>query len=434
MSASGSENRVTSYTASVRTGGNEGGLCPGLQERSPVDFNPKLQHQNPINTEAVSGSVQLQPITQRLPGGNDLVADHLQCEEEKDEQTSVTSRTMPYMNTVPAPLTREFAEECTECGSGDIVESWNDGQILCRGCGIVLTEKLLDYAPEIRSFDDDTDDPNRCGPAANPLMEHEDGTAIASGTGNDRALAASLRRAQNNAACDGDIIMKAAIEQIDDCCRRMILPKNVSIRSKEIFKMHQDNVAITKTGWKNKATIDIKTKRTRDSVLREVIAATIFMASRNEMLPRTFREVSETTGVEQKKIGDGVRDIEHYIPSLKATHERSAGNFIDRFCIALELPHEIIEFSNSLAKAMQDVNSLSSRQDRTVAATAIFILCQLCEKDQRKRISAKAVAEVARLAAPTIKKTTAIAKPYLSKILPKDFNPAWSLEDFVKSK
>ncbi|MFX1452811.1 MAG: TFIIB-type zinc ribbon-containing protein, partial [Promethearchaeota archaeon] len=41
---------------------------------------------------------------------------------------------------------------CSECGSAEITNDETRGELICRNCGMVLSEKLIDQGPEWRAF------------------------------------------------------------------------------------------------------------------------------------------------------------------------------------------------------------------------------------------------------------------------------------------
>ena len=41
---------------------------------------------------------------------------------------------------------------CPECGSADLVEDYDVGEVSCHNCGLVISEHALNQGPEWRAF------------------------------------------------------------------------------------------------------------------------------------------------------------------------------------------------------------------------------------------------------------------------------------------
>jgi transcription initiation factor TFIIB len=52
-------------------------------------------------------------------------------------------------------LVEPVVSVCLECGSGNIIQDLECGEVVCRGCGLVVSEPAISRAPEWRSFDKD---------------------------------------------------------------------------------------------------------------------------------------------------------------------------------------------------------------------------------------------------------------------------------------
>ena len=47
----------------------------------------------------------------------------------------------------------EKRRTCPECGSAKLVRDYERAELVCAGCGFVITEKIMDMGPEWRAFD-----------------------------------------------------------------------------------------------------------------------------------------------------------------------------------------------------------------------------------------------------------------------------------------
>ncbi|CAN8076211.1 unnamed protein product [Agarophyton chilense] len=336
------------------------------------------------------------------------------------------------MNGMPSlapPMEREMPEECPECGSDDIVENWREGTADCRGCGLIIIERLLDLGTEWRTFTaEEGDDPNRAGPANNPLLEFEHGTSIGTGAKGGGALSVSLNRAQNrNATSAADKVMMEVIQRISRHRERLNLAKSVSDRALELFKRYQDHLTTKITSSPGEPEKRVRTRTLREEEVNEIVASSLFIACRNQKVARSYKEICALTGVPKKNVGATVKKMERQLTDAKTTYVRGTDDFVTRFCNFLDLPRDVVNAADIVATEMQDHPVLHGKTYTTLAATSIYIVTLLC-KDEHKR-TPKEIADVTGAAEVTIKSTYRLFYPYIEGVVPDDFESAISVSD-----
>lgn len=326
-------------------------------------------------------------------------------------------------STAPA-MEREMPQQCPECESDDIVENWRQGNAECRVCGLVISEKLLDLGSEWRTFTaEEGDDPNRAGPAANPLLEGEQGTSIGPGGKGGGALSISLNRAQTrNATSAADKVMISVMSRTDRFCERLSLTGSVSKRAKELFKRYQDHLTLKKVSGPGQPEKFTRSRALREDEISEIIASSLFIACRNEKAARTFKEICGLTKVPKKNVGATVKKMEQVLLDAKTAYVRGTDDFVTRFCNMLDLPRDVINAADTVANAMQNHQVLYGKTYTTVAATSIYIVTQLCEEKNRR--TPKEVSDVTGVADVTIRSTYRLFHQHIESVLPKDFKRA----------
>lgn len=310
-------------------------------------------------------------------------------------------------------------EECPECGGDDIVENWRQGTAECRGCGLVLQERLLDLGTEWRTFTaEEGDDPNRAGPAANPLLDGEQGTSIGTGQRGGGALNMALNRAQQrNSTSAADRVMITVMGKIDRYCERLSLTGSISKRAKELFKRYQDHLTLKKSPTNPEALV--RSRALREEEINEIIAASLFIACRNEKAARTYKEICGLTRVPKKTVGATVKKMELVLDGAKTSYVRGTDDFVTRFCNVLDLPRDITNAADAVANEMQNQEGVYGKTYTTVAAASIYVVTQL-SADKHKR-TPKEIAKVTGVADVTIRSAYRLIHPYIEKALPKDF-------------
>lgn len=314
------------------------------------------------------------------------------------------------MPTLAPALERVMPETCPECGSDDIIENWSQGNAECRGCGLVLAERLMDLGFEKRTFtEEEGDDPNRVGGPANPLLEGDLGTDIGAGPRGSTKQFTSLSRVQRGTTSAADRLMITVIGRIDRLCERLSFTA-ASKRAKELFKGYRDRLTLRADGSRSRSL--------RGEETTEIIAASIFIACRNLAAARTYKEVCALTGVSRKVIGATVKKIELAIPSAKTSLVRRTDDFVTRFCTRLNLTREVINATDQLSRKVHE-NVLYGKTYTTVAAASIYVVTQLC-KQPLKRSPAE-IAQVTGVAEVTIRSTYKLMYPHVRKLLPENF-------------
>lgn len=316
-------------------------------------------------------------------------------------------------------MEREMPEECPECGGDDIIEDWRQGTAECRSCGLVLQERLLDLGTEWRTFtSEEGDDPNRAGPAANPLLDGEQGTSIGTGQRGGGALNMALNRAQQrNSTSAADKVMITVMGRIDRFCERLSLTGSISKRAKELFKRYQDHLTLKKTG--SDPDTYVRSRALREEEINEIIASSLFIACRNEKAARTYKEICGLTRVPKKTVGATVKKMELVLDGAKTAYVRGTDDFVTRFCNILDLPRDIINAADAVANEMQNQEGVYGKTYTTVAAASIYVVTQL-SADKHKR-TPREIAKVTGVADVTIRSTYRLIYPYIEKVLPKDF-------------
>lgn len=312
-------------------------------------------------------------------------------------------------------MERELPTVCNECGSADIIEDWKQGNSVCRGCGLVVVDQLVDLGSEWRTFDDDGGaDPNRVGGPANPLLESGLGTGIGSGGKGGGKFHAGLSRAQNrNAISNNDKVMLDVIGRIEGMCGRLSLPGRVSKRAKELFKRYQDHLTLRKDGS------GTRKRSLRTDEIQEIIAASVFVACRNENTARTYKEIVALTTVAKKDIGAMVKKMEMVLEGARSTRMRGTEDYITRFCNHLGLPRSVTNTCNEVASAAREQENVYGKTYTTIAAATIYVVTYLSDVEHAR--TPKQIAEVTGVAEGTIRSTYRLMHPYLEKIIPNTF-------------
>ncbi|KAJ7693902.1 cyclin-like protein [Mycena rosella] len=264
---------------------------------------------------------------------------------------------------------------CPECRdpNPEIAEEFGSGDLVCRNCGLVLGDRIVDTRSEWRTFaNDEGDDPSRVGAAGDPLMEGREqlDTVVSfrdGGSGMARELQRAASRAQSSRA---ERNLLTAFRDISSWCDQFSLPKTISDIAKQLYKRSDEE------------------KLLRGKPLDAVIAACIFIACRQAHVPRTFREICNLTHVSKKILGQCYKALEqafNLTPGASATTSTpspSSGpeNLLVRYCNHLDLPANVQSICSDIIVEARKHGIADGRSPVSIAGGAIYFTCNLLGK------------------------------------------------------
>jgi len=253
----------------------------------------------------------------------------------------------------------------------DIVEDYAKGDMICRECGVVIGDRIVDEHSEWRTFSNSEStgaDPNRVGGPTNPLLRD---SALSTTIGKGSKDTSSLTRLQNKSALGtGDRNLLAAFKEIGRMADHMGLPQTVADLANELYRNMDDKKTIK--------------GRSADGMY----AAALLIACRHEKISRTFKEISAlTNNVSKKDISRCFKIMKENIPNFNL-QTISTEDFTTRFCSNLKLPVEVKKAAEYVSKTAMDMGIVAGKSPISVTAASIYLVSQLStEKRTQKNIA-----------------------------------------------
>ena len=282
-------------------------------------------------------------------------------------------------------------DQCFECGSKDIVQNWSEGNVCCRKCGLVLVERLLDVSNEWRNFDDDNSlDRSRIGAPSESMIGSSTATGISKSRHgvSDGGIRSTARKVRRHTETSKERLMAKSIIALDEMGERVNAPAWAKSQSKVIFNAFFDASTIASKGR--------RTSTFSGNYLKRIEAACVFIALRQAGAGRTYREMGQILGVDFRKLGAVVKNIEMAVPSVKT--QSTQGEFdkgpVMRWCKRLGLDRKVGLLSSELAEKLSRT-VLDGRSPRTIAGTAIY-MCALQNGKDNEQLAGR-IAEVANI-------------------------------------
>jgi transcription initiation factor TFIIB len=286
----------------------------------------------------------------------------------------------------------EETVKCPECGSTYLSRDHSRAEVICKNCGLVIDDDLIDYGPEWRAFDSDQREKRARTGAPMTYLIHDKGLSTMIDWKNRDSYGKSIpmrnraqiyrlrkwqRRVRISDATERNLAI--ALSGLDRLASSMSLPRTVRETAAMIYR---------------KAALK---RLIRGRSIEGVSAAALYAACRQCNVPRTLDEISKTSRMSRKDIGRTYRYISREL-GLKMM-PTSPQDYIPRFCSELKLSSDVQAKTLEIIKGAVDQELTSGRGPLSIAAAAIYIAAILCGERRVQR----EVAEVAGVTEVTIR-------------------------------
>jgi len=138
-------------------------------------------------------------------------------------------------------------------------------------------------------------------------------------------------------------------------------------------------------------------KLLRGKSTESIIAACIFIACRQENVPRTFKEICAITRVPKKEIGRCFKTLIRTFETNVTT--MTSEDLMSRFCSMLSLPIQVQKAAVTLTQKTKELGTLAGKSPVSVAAACIYLVSHLYQQPK----STREIAQVTGVSEVTIK-------------------------------
>ena len=178
---------------------------------------------------------------------------------------------------------------------------------------------------------------------------------------------------------------------------RIGLPRTVGDQAKQLYKkIFDEDVAKGKPN-------------------QGLIGACLFVACRQEKVPRTFKEMATLIRVDKKTLAKCVKMI---LPLLEnPVQSASTSDYLTRFCSHLDLPVTIRNAASHVVTRAGELGILAGKSPLSVAAAAIYMIARLSDHPKTE----KEISPVAGVSEGTIRNAYRDLWHRRHEVIPKDF-------------
>lgn len=283
-------------------------------------------------------------------------------------------------------------EKCPSCGGETAVRDYQRNIEICESCGRILKEGIKDRGPEWRAFDEEErEEKSRGGPPPTETI-HDRGLSTqidrknrdAHGRGlspERRQKMHRLRKWQKRSRTeDGrERNLVTAFNEIHRMASQLGLPSSVHESASKIYRKASKKGLI------------------RGRSAESVSSAALYIACRENQVPRTLEEVAEVSCEGKTKIGRDYR----YISRELGIHlpPTDPVRYISRFGSELEVSSEVKAKAIELVRRAQEKRFSTGKSPSSLAAAALYV----ATLKMGERRSQREVAEVADTTEVTIR-------------------------------
>ncbi|KAB1194114.1 transcription initiation factor IIB [Haloferax sp. MBLA0076] len=286
---------------------------------------------------------------------------------------------------------REEEQLCPEC-SGQLVHDSEHGETVCRECGLVVEDTVVDRGPEWRAFDSaERDSKSRVGAPTTKMM-HDKGLSTNIGWQNKDAYGKSLSPRQREqmqrlrtwnerfrTRDSKERNLKQALGEIDRMASALGLPENVRETASVIYRRALND--------------DLLPGRS----IEGVATASLYAAARMAGTPRSLDELEKVSRVDKMEL---TRTYRYIVRELKLEIKPAdPEQYVPRFASELGLSDEAERQARQLLRGAKETGVHSGKSPVGLAAAAVYAAALLTNE----KVTQSEVSTVADISEVTIR-------------------------------
>ncbi|KAG5178789.1 hypothetical protein JKP88DRAFT_328511 [Tribonema minus] len=257
---------------------------------------------------------------------------------------------------------------CPECRSRDIVIDFGAGDIICRGCGLVVADRMIEDTAEWRTYADDDrnkGDPSRCSGALE--VGFGSTTYLKGGNkSNASSLNAACITADKLAGAGITKAMLAALENLDDIGQRLGVSREIRQAAAHLLKQ------LDKGG---------RFRRKSGAGGSAMCAAVLYIALKRHRAGRTFGEMAPAANVDKREVAKAYKHASRHLPPPSNDEAADAlilgEHLVPRLCDALGVP-QVSQAAKEIATQCAELSLIDGIKPQVVAAAATWLAAMCC--------------------------------------------------------
>ncbi|CAF0842694.1 unnamed protein product [Didymodactylos carnosus] len=280
-----------------------------------------------------------------------------------------------------------------------LIEDYRAGDMICPDCGLVVGDRMIDVGSEWRTFsvnDGDQKDMSRVGSLEEPLFDGLDSfaTVMRDPSTRDKFGKGKYRSEQMSTK---ERVLRNGFGSIQAIGAKVNLEKRITERAKVIFKQYYEQ------------------KHSNGRNYDTIAAACIYIACREQKMPRTFKEICAISHSSTKGIA---RCYKQLIETLSKTPEATdLKSLVPRFCNHLGFKKEklIQKTAQHIVEKASELCNIQSRSPTAIVGACIYMAAIACGEERPLKDIQQATS------ATTIRQAYQILLTKVTELFPQDF-------------
>ncbi len=262
-----------------------------------------------------------------------------------------------------------------------MITDYKHGEIVCKKCGLIIKDEMMDSGPEWQAFDEEqVERKTRVGSPLKFAKQSKGLTTEIDRYDRDirgepiqperKAQLYRLRKWQRRSRMSNSMQrnLSIALPELDRMCSHLNIPKNVKEECAVEYRK-----AVTEG-------------LVRGRSIESVVAAIIYLVTRKHKAPKTLEELEEVSGMKKKGIGKSYRylcrKLDIKMPVITPM------DYVPRFASKLELSGETEAKALEILDKARKKGIISGRGPTGVAAAALYLAAkEMGDRKTQKKIS-----------------------------------------------
>lgn len=272
---------------------------------------------------------------------------------------------------------------CPECGSANIINDEDSGEVICGSCGLVLRESTINDGPEWRAFTPgEKETRSRVGVPLSFAVHDKGLTTVIGRVGKDaygrnipldtKLQMLRLRKWQIRSRVHSSIDrnLAQAMAELDRLSDKLHIPPNIKEKAAVIYRKALDQGLV------------------RGRSISAIAAASLYAACRMTQTPRTLREITHVSTIEKKDIARCYRlmlkelNIQMPIPDAQLRIPKIAA----KVGVGEKTQQKAVEILRRAGK----LKTTAGKDPMGLAAAALYIACQMTDEKRTQKVIADA--------------------------------------------
>ncbi len=292
-----------------------------------------------------------------------------------------------------ATILRKSSSRCPECGSIELITDEDSGEVVCAGCGLVLSDVILDQTPEWRAFTPEEKNAKIRVGSPTTLQHFDKGLSTTFQPYTDtrgKSLKISerfkmmrLRKWQIRANRGTSILrnLSQAMNTITFLSNKLNIPNDVAENAAQIYRKALDEGLV------------------RGRSIDGIATAALYAACRLTRVPRSLNAVVKASNINRKVISRDYRLIRRSLNLNMPIDDPE--KYLSKISSKAGVSPTTENIAIQLLEKAREKQAVVSKDPRGVAAAALYIANIM--NSEEKMVTQKKLAEAAEVTEVTVR-------------------------------